>query len=655
MTLADSLRHLGRASPDDRSDGELVTGFVRARDESAFAELLRRHGPSVYGVCRRILGPGPDADDAFQAVFLVLARKADSVRPPGMVGGWLHGVAVRTANKARVMAARRVKHERAATARERVTDDHDTLAVIDTELAALPAVYRAAFVACEVNGRTRREAADLGWPEGTVAARLAKARELLAARLRKRGVTLSVGAFAAVAVPPAVAADAFAAVRELLAVGTADAVLPTAQRLSDEVVKAMTAFKLKLAAACALVMSLALGGAALLAGGSGQPPAREPVKAPVPKDVAMEWKEATPITFTDGGRVTGVAYSPSGKSLAVARDTGKLDFYDPVTRKHLVAMNVAGEAGDEKATVTAVAFAPTPHPKNGDIFAVTHKHGVKFGTVGLGVFTDDAAKVEGIPPNIAEKDFDPHQVMWLPNGGVIATNGARMWERVAVKGGWESSDWNQPGTRGQPILLAALPGQSQFYLNSGHTEKERTEVQIAARPPLSSPQARLPGHRSRPLAAAVSKDGTRIVTADGGSTLIVWEGKKLEFKEKSRYTVGSGGPGFAAFALAPDGKTVAYVRTYGVSWLGALPNRSSEIFELFVFDITDPPAKPTPIWVNDTRSMPGKRSGPVSLAFGPDGNTLLAAFADPFTDDKQLYGDIPKSVGVKVWELVPRK
>ncbi len=116
MTIGDTFRHLGRPAADDpRADAELVGRFVRSRDEPAFAELLRRHGPAVYGVCRRVLGHAYDADDAFQAVFLVLARKAETIRPPGMVGAWLHGVAVRTANKARVMNARRASRTPSAS------------------------------------------------------------------------------------------------------------------------------------------------------------------------------------------------------------------------------------------------------------------------------------------------------------------------------------------------------------------------------------------------------------------------------------------------------------------------------------------------------------------------------------------------------------
>jgi RNA polymerase sigma factor (sigma-70 family) len=318
MTLADSLRRLALTAPDAASDGELVARFVRARDEGAFAELLRRHGPTVYGVCRRVLRNGPDADDAFQAVFLVLVRRAGVIGDPVSVGNWLYGVAVRTANKARVMRAKEASRRQSPVPLDKypVADadpgDIDTLAVIDAEIAALPDRYRAAFVACVLNDRSRSEAArELGWPEGTVAARLAKARDLLAARLRKRGVSPAAGAFAAVAVPTATASGALDAVRGLSAVGTASAVAPAAQVLSDEVLKTMTASSPKWLAVAG-VLTVALGGAVLAAGIGSRPPAPEPIRAnaPVPKDGPGEWREGKPIRFDPdphGDRVTGVA------------------------------------------------------------------------------------------------------------------------------------------------------------------------------------------------------------------------------------------------------------------------------------------------------------------------------------------------------------
>src|SRR5262245_52375574 len=121
--LGDALDHLRRSllrgDETNHSDRELLEWFVRGRDEAAFAALLRRHGPMVLGVCRRVLGNHADAEDAFQATFLVLVRKAASVRPPGMVGNWLYGVAHTTALKARAMSIKRSARERVAAARPR--------------------------------------------------------------------------------------------------------------------------------------------------------------------------------------------------------------------------------------------------------------------------------------------------------------------------------------------------------------------------------------------------------------------------------------------------------------------------------------------------------------------------------------------------------
>src|SRR6185369_8670349 len=135
-------RSLDREVPD----GELVDGFVVRRDDGAFEALVRRHGPMVLGVCRRVLGNEADAEDAFQATFLVLVRKANSIVPRAQVGNWLHGVAHKTALKAKAMARyRRFKEREAGAARGRdVTEDvrESLLEVLDGELSALPEKYR---------------------------------------------------------------------------------------------------------------------------------------------------------------------------------------------------------------------------------------------------------------------------------------------------------------------------------------------------------------------------------------------------------------------------------------------------------------------------------------------------------------------------------
>jgi RNA polymerase sigma factor (sigma-70 family) len=200
------LQHLRRAAllgdGAGLTDALLLEGFLARRDGACFEALVRRHGPMVLGVCRRLLRDPHDAEDAFQATFLVLVRRAASVVPKAMVGNWLYGVACRTALEARRSAARRQARERQVHDMPQPSVEaesiwHDLQPLLDEELNRLPDKYRAAVVLCDLQGRTRKEAArQLGVPEGTVSGRLTTARRLLARRLTRRGLALSLGTVA---------------------------------------------------------------------------------------------------------------------------------------------------------------------------------------------------------------------------------------------------------------------------------------------------------------------------------------------------------------------------------------------------------------------------------------------------------------------------
>src|SRR5262245_55758405 len=201
-----ALRHLHRAAllqGGGLTDRQLLDRFLAARDGDAFAALLRRHGPMVLAVCQRVLGDRHEAEDAFQATFLVLARKAASLRGQLPLGGWLHGVAYRTSLKARTTMARRRARERQAAVPVAAEapgpeDREEMLQFLDQELNRLPEKYRVPVVLCELQGRGRKEAAaQLGIPEGTLSSRLAQAKKLLAERLARRGVALTAGGLAA--------------------------------------------------------------------------------------------------------------------------------------------------------------------------------------------------------------------------------------------------------------------------------------------------------------------------------------------------------------------------------------------------------------------------------------------------------------------------
>src|SRR6516165_3480564 len=190
------IRHLRRAAlaPDGAglTDGELLELYATRREAAAFEALVRRHGPMVLRVCRRVLRNEADAEDAFQATFLVLVRKAASIRCPNTVSNWLYGVAYNTALKAKAMNhKRRAKERESATvpkAEARGEVWREVQALLDAELSGLPDKYRIPIVLCDLEGKTIKEAArHLGWPQGTVATRLARGRAQLAKRLTLPG------------------------------------------------------------------------------------------------------------------------------------------------------------------------------------------------------------------------------------------------------------------------------------------------------------------------------------------------------------------------------------------------------------------------------------------------------------------------------------
>ena len=179
------------------TDAELLARWCGGIDPAALEAIIRRHGGMVWGVCRRILGYSADAEDAFQATFLVLVRKAATLGRPDEVAGWLHRVALRVSRKVRAERARRYERETAIVdiadpaAPDPSDDRSDLRQAIDAELDRLPDKYRLPIVLCELEGLTLEGAAQaLGWPKGTVAGRLSRGRELLRRRLSRRGRNL---------------------------------------------------------------------------------------------------------------------------------------------------------------------------------------------------------------------------------------------------------------------------------------------------------------------------------------------------------------------------------------------------------------------------------------------------------------------------------
>lgn len=200
-------RSLRLYSETETPDTELLARYVADREEAAFEALVQRHGPMVLNVCRHLVHNLDDAEDAFQATFLVLVRRAASIRKPELLGNWLYGVAYRVATRARVQAAHRRAHEKRGVemiAVDPPCEGNELRPVLHEELNRLPEKYRAPMVLCYLQGKTNEEAAKLlAWPIGTVKGRLARARERLRKGLLRRGVTLSAGVLTAALTPDA--------------------------------------------------------------------------------------------------------------------------------------------------------------------------------------------------------------------------------------------------------------------------------------------------------------------------------------------------------------------------------------------------------------------------------------------------------------------
>jgi RNA polymerase sigma factor (sigma-70 family) len=278
------------------TDAQLLECFVSRREPAALEALVRRHGPMVWGVCHRVLGNHHDAEDAFQATFLVLVRKAASVHPRAKVGNWLYGVAHQTALKARATRAKRKLREAQVTDMAEpavIKKDawRDLQAVLDLELSRLPEKYRTVIVLCDLEGKTGKEVArELTLPQGTVASRLARARVMLAKRLARHGLTVSCGTLATVlygkaasaSVPGSVMAFTIKAVTSMAAGQAATGLVSTkVAALIEGVMKGMLMTKLKITAVLVVILAIAgLGvGHEVLETGAAEPAKEQEVNA----------------------------------------------------------------------------------------------------------------------------------------------------------------------------------------------------------------------------------------------------------------------------------------------------------------------------------------------------------------------------------------
>jgi len=340
-------------------EGRLIERFVASQDASAFEAIVSRHGPMVWGVCRRSLRDPNDAEDAFQATFLILARRARSIRDPGRLGGWLHGVARKVAVRARRDAARRpgVEADAVACPGPGPGDDLDLRERADLlhgEIDRLPDRYRQPVVLCHLEGCTHEEAAErLGWPVGTVRGRLSRGRDRLRDRLTRRGMASALPT-PALAPVPALLAESTAKAAAALAAGRGSAALASAgvaawfEAISRTLVMCeMKAFALK---SLAVILVATTGVGALAWGRGHREPGTAPASAPSPADRVKEyvdakygfsanipepWAEAPVAAYTVPGVIRAAWSGPAGSSIvAFMQVSGR-----PLTARFLLDMS----------------------------------------------------------------------------------------------------------------------------------------------------------------------------------------------------------------------------------------------------------------------------------------------------------------------------
>jgi RNA polymerase sigma factor (sigma-70 family) len=362
LVLHGIRQRLGLDATGASPDALLLKRFVLADDESAFAALVERHGAMVWGVCRRVAGDAHAAEDAFQATWIVLSRKARSVKDGGSLPGWLHRVGYRLS-----LAARARPAEPLADAPAEAPGPADEAALrevrraVDEEVSRLPEKYRLPVVLCFLEGRTHAEAAaELGWPIGTVAGRVARAKDLLHARLSRRGLAPSA------LVLPLPAAGAFPAVAGKAA--GAGAVSLAAAFLAGE------ARRRWLVGAALLLLSCAGGVAGVVvyratspSGPAGQGPKGVELDRALPGISPAAQIPRTRIR-ADGA----VALSPDGKWMAGSRD-GRIRLFDVQTNKEVRAL-----AGEVQGRAVSLVFSPdgkwlaasggTPSRRGVDVF-----------------------------------------------------------------------------------------------------------------------------------------------------------------------------------------------------------------------------------------------------------------------------------------------
>jgi RNA polymerase sigma factor (sigma-70 family) len=466
------IRKLVSAEPaGDVIDRELLQRFAMGREEPAFEALVQRHGRMVLGVCRRVLHDRHDADDAFQATFLVLMRKAGSLDRRGSLAGWLYTVAYHLALKARACALRRRVRERQiedALAAESPADSiwWELRPILDEEVNRLPEKYRAPIVLCYLEGKTNEEAArQLGCPFGTVSSRLARARDLLRTRLTRRGLALSSGVFvaaltqgaASATVPSALVQATFQTALTFTTKPGPGKLATSAAVLADGMLKAMHAGRLKIAAVVGLSMAaVGVVSAALIYGARTGSPTDDP-PAPQVRYASAPGKEAPDPECPDdtrSGRGSGVIARPEAFPTLVG----------PVDCSHC-RNEAQRRAGDLRADDRVLSWIRGPYDGGAiPLRFFLNSHRVISDKYGVFVYDPDAGFARGFAPSL---EFRFHG--WRNGIMVMRRTDGTLYSSLSGR----AFDGPRKGERLQPLptlvsdwgfWLPAYPGTSAYTM-----------------------------------------------------------------------------------------------------------------------------------------------------------------------------------------------
>jgi RNA polymerase sigma factor (sigma-70 family) len=591
------------------NDGALLERFIARGDQEAFAALLQRHGPMVLGVCRRMLGDATLADDAFQATFLVLVRKARSIVPRERVGNWLYGVAVRLSLKSRATAAQR--RERPQEIHDVPTPDttsavvwRDLQGVLDHEIERLPDKYREPFVLTYIQGKTSTEVArELGCPEGTVFGRLARARERLRFRLERRGIALSAAALTALlaeqplsaAVSPVLSEATLQAASAGAAGNLLAGVSAPAAGLVKGAIHDMFVKRLKFAALVVLAVGLFGAGTALglhlALTPKGLPGPERSAAAELPRAVAEPLEDPLPpgaiarlgtSRFRHDNPLCSVECSLDGKRIAGADVHGRISVWEAQTGKRVARL----DARPKQGFMQRVVLFPDGKTIACEVMGAVRVLDLESGK--------ELYEVTGSLP-------DPGVQATSPDGRFLLTYG---------------SEWIIPDPK-QPARFGGKRGE----------EKNRGE-QVAANADQPAPpkhKVRLwdarTGKELRTLAdqrlpVAFTPDGKTLATRGPDMTIHLWD--PATGKETAKLTL-EGGNSISALAFSPDGKRLALQVVDAVTGINPL-GFSLNSFALQVWDVT--PGKKLYQPVERGKLNGSSRNRFTHLSFSPDGTGL---------------------------------